>query len=159
MYINKNSIDVTLFSRRSFGDLLKFMAFFIPGGKHIMHAAKIPISKKEETEFFITVIETTLQHRQQSGTKRNDLIDMMMEAMKNPDSVREEDLTDQYEKDAKLDHKNKKELDDMTIVATAMVMLVAGYDTTAQTLSFIAYELTMQEDIQRRLQVRNLCKY
>ena len=30
-----------------------------------------------------------------------------------------------------------------TVVATALVMMVAGYDTTAQTMSYMAYELAM----------------
>ena len=121
-----------------------------------MQSAGIPISKAEETEFFYTVIETTLQQRQSSGMKRNDLIDMMLDAMKNPyQSAQDEEVTDQYEQDAKFEYKHKKELDTMTLVATALVMLVAGYDTTAQTLSYIAYELVQNEKIQRKLQVNN----
>ena len=42
-------------------------------------------------------------------------------------------------KDAKLKHKTSvksKEMEEITIVATALVLLVAGYDTTATTLSY-----------------------
>ena len=127
-----------------------------------MQAMGIPLSKKAETEFFCNLIETTLNHRQQSGTRRNDLIDLMLDAMKNPTEVsQEEDSTEQIHRDSKFEHKNKKELDTATLVATAMVMLVAGYDTTAQTLSYIAYELAMNEEVQRRLQVPwcTVCMY
>ena len=82
----------------------------------------------------------------------------MLDAMKNPTEVsQEEDSTEQIHRDSKFEHKNKKELDTATLVATAMVMLVAGYDTTAQTLSYIAYELAMNEEVQRRLQVLYAC--
>ena len=57
------------------------------------------------------------------------------------------------EEDSKLEHNaDKKDFDELTIVATAMVMLIAGYDTTAQTLSFCAYELVKNPAIQKRLQ-------
>ena len=40
----------------------------------------------------------------------------------------------------------------MEICATAMVILVAGFDTTSSALTFAAYELAVNPDIQRRLQ-------
>ena len=51
---------------------------------------------------------------------------------------------DQYEADMKLDHvkkpTDKEMLNEDTIVSTAMVLLVAGYDTTGRTLTlFLIY--------------------
>ena len=40
----------------------------------------------------------------------------------------------------------------MSFIGTAMVFLVAGYDTTGMTLSWICYELAKNPDLQRRLQ-------
>merc|ERR1711988_1150211 len=62
-------------------------------------------------------------------------------------------MGDQYEADMKLAHKtNVKNLDEMSFIGTAMVFLVAGYDTTGMTLSWICYELAKNPDLQRRLQ-------
>jgi cytochrome P450 family 6 len=59
----------------------------------------------------------------------------------------------QFEKDAKLSNvKATGKIDEVTIVATAMVMSVAGYDTTGLTISFASYELAKNPDIQERLQ-------
>ena len=44
-----------------------------------------------------------------------------------------------------------KEFDIITLCANAFVILVAGYDTTGQTLGFVAYLLAKHPDIQERL--------
>ena len=40
----------------------------------------------------------------------------------------------QYEADMKFEHRKKAPIPDDTIVATAMILLIAGYDTTGMTL-------------------------
>ena len=87
--------------------------------------------KPTETQFFIDVITKTLRDRQsKGGSTRNDLIDLMLKAMK--DEIKEvegEEDKDQFDLDSELkDHQKskKKELDECTIVATAMLMLIAG---------------------------------
>ena len=62
-----------------------------------------------------------------------------------------ENETDQFYKDAKLDHKVTKKLSEFEIVSTALVILIAGYDTTANTLSYVCYELAKNPEIQERL--------
>merc|ERR550517_1003199 len=51
----------------------------------------------------------------------------------------------------KLDHRKKGPIDDDAVIATAMILLIAGYDTTGMTLSFLSYYLADQPDIQSRL--------
>ncbi len=79
----------------------------------------------------------------------------MVDALK--DDLSDELLTnqhanDQFEKDSKLDHKaEKKELNEVVVVATAMVLMIAGYDTTATTMAYVGYELARHQDVQDRL--------
>ena len=47
--------------------------------------------------------------------------------------------------------KNKKEFDEAVIVATAIVILVAGYDTTGTTLAWACYEIAKNLEVQDRL--------
>ena len=76
--------------------------------------------------------------------RRNDLIDLLVEAMTSDLSKEVTDnlhASDQFEADSALDHKvrHRKEIDELILVATAMTILVAGYDTTAQTLTYAGY--------------------
>ena len=53
----------------------------------------------------------------------------------------------------KLNHsQNNEDLDEIMIVATAMIIMVAGYDTTATTLTFTIYEMAKNPKIQAKLQ-------
>ena len=67
----------------------------------------------------------------------------MIDAMENKLCGEDEQDDDgQFEKDAKLNHRNKKksrEFDITTLAATALVLLFAGYDTTGITLGRAPY--------------------
>ena len=43
-------------------------------------------------------------------------------------------------------------MDEISIVATAMIFLLAGYDTTSTTLGYAALELARNPDIQKKAQ-------
>ena len=54
--------------------------------------------------------------------------------------------------DAQLNHVPKKgEFDELTIVATAIIILIAGYDTTGTTMAFACYQLAKHPEIQEKL--------
>ena len=78
---------------------------------------------------------------------------MMIDAMKHINTDTTDDhKNDQFERDADLGKvKITKEVDELTIVSTAMVFLIAGYDTTGSTMAMAAYELAMNPEIQDRL--------
>ena len=137
-------------------DSLLLMTRLIPGVTWIHKKLGINLFKAKQTKFFVDVIRQTLRHRRESGERRNDMIDLMIDCMKNPDNAasKENIEEDQYEKDMKLSHvrKSKEMFDEDTVVATAMVMLVAGYDTTGMTLSFISYYLSNNLEVQEKLQ-------
>jgi cytochrome P450 len=42
-------------------------------------------------------------------------------------------------------------LDKLSVVATALVLLIAGYDTTDITLAFLAYEMSKNPEVQKKL--------
>ena len=124
----------------------------IPGVSNLMEFFKMNNIYPTETKFFRDVILQSIKHRRQTGERKNDLIDLMLDAIKEEHQDQEDGEEEQYEKDMKLNHKRKKEIDEFDIVATALVLLIAGYDTTGMALSYMAYELGNHLDIQSRLQ-------
>jgi len=128
---------------------------FIPGVPQVCEFFKINSFKPKATKFFRDIIQQTIRTRKDGKERKNDLVDLMLECMKDDTPTdADEEPTDQYEKDMKLtDHKkSKQKLDELTVVATALVLLVAGYDTTGMTLSYLAYEMSKNPEIQKKLQ-------
>ena len=63
-------------------DALKFLVLLLPGGKYVLRAFGLSVQPKKETEFFYEIVLRTMKQRQESGVRRNDLIDMMMDAVR-----------------------------------------------------------------------------
>ena len=109
----------------------------------------------EHSKFLMNVIEASFKQRRESKTKRNDLLDMMLEAVEGSlDSVDDDDIhaSDQFEKDAKiLGQIKKKNLSYDDVIATAILLLAAGYDTTGTALSYIMYDLAINQECQETL--------
>ena len=109
----------------------------------------------EHSQFLMHVVDSSFKQRIESKTKRNDLLDMMIEAVEGSLQSSEDDdihASDQFEKDAKIvGHINRKKLSYDDVVATAMLLLAAGYDTTGTVLSWIMYDLAMNKDCQETL--------
>ena len=139
-----------------FIDIIHLILRMVPGAHYVYEALKINSTAPEATRFFRDVITQSIRMRRESKERKNDLIDLMLDVMKD-DEHKEEDKVeeeDQYEKDMKLNTsgKRKKQIDETLVVATAMVLLVAGYDTTGMTLSYLAYQLSKNEEVQAKLQ-------
>ena len=124
----------------------------IPGVPNFFEFFKINTIYPTETKFFRDIILQSIKLRRQTGERKNDLIDLMLDAIKEEHETEEDGEEDQYERDMKLNHKRKKQIDEFDIVATALVLLIAGYDTTGINLSYMAYELANHPEIQSRLQ-------
>ena len=78
-------------------DALKIGLGMIPGVLNIFKALDISIMKKTETEFFYQAIMSTLNHRREHKSRRNDLIDLMVDAIKE-DMEHTHDEDEQFEK-------------------------------------------------------------
>ena len=123
------------------------MFYLIPGLKQLLDAVKFPVLKPEATRFFMDTITQTVRHRIETKTRRNDLIDLMIDAMRSEGGADDGD-----DEEVEVRHHSKKTFDELTIVSTAVLLLAAGYDTTGNTLSFLFYLLAANPEAQEALQ-------
>ena len=135
--IFKNGLDQIIISLR----LIPFIGW-------INKLLKLNLNKPKSTRFFIQIVTDIIAERRRTGLKKNDLIDLMLDCMNQEDNSN--DMGEATGKHTR--SKDNKSIDDNILIATAMIFLIAGYDTTSLTLSFLAYELAKHPDAQNRLQ-------
>jgi len=122
---------------------------FIPGVAKLTETLNINVFKPKETKFFHDIIMRTISEREKTKERKNDLVDLMVDCIKE-ENVENEELP---EEENLLNHKKKnKKLEKAEVVATALLFLIAGYDTTGMTLAYLCYSLSKNPEIQERLQ-------
>ena len=116
----------------------------------------------QSAEFFFNVSRHIIKERRQNNQRREDFLQLLMDCQ-STDKVNQEDNEKDNEIDAESHHiggneqfnYNKqlsgKTLTDDEVIAQAFVFFIAGYETTAATLSYISYELALNQDIQNKL--------
>lgn len=122
------------------------LAFLFPELRYFFDRMEVPLVSKECFNFFKTTTEAICAERRKIASKHKDLLQMMLNANKeNNDETTETNGQLSYE-----DHK-RKGLTDEEILINSMVFMTAGYDTTAITLSWLAFELALNPDVQDKL--------
>ena len=113
-----------------------------------------------KTKSFFPQIRSIISRRESENGKYNDYIQLMINARDRIQDDEELDIDDDKseeifrQSDDKQTIKNNKlkgEISEMDILATSFVFFVAGYETTAATLSNLLYSLAVNEDIQQKL--------
>ncbi|XP_011689077.1 PREDICTED: cytochrome P450 6k1-like [Wasmannia auropunctata] len=107
--------------------------FFLPG---IFRLAGWKVFGKESTVFLRNALWETLIQRTESGIKRNDLIDVLIELRK---TYGDQDIGGGFRFDG----------DDL--VAQAAIFFTAGFETSSTTMAFALYELAIHPEMQDRL--------
>jgi len=98
----------------------------------------------------------TIKHRENFDSRRNDIIDLIMDQLENRKTVENvPEFETEYDKDAVLDMSNMKEKDanfdkEKTLVANAFLLFTAALDTTSSTLTFIIHYFLKHPEIQER---------
>merc|ERR1711936_504608 len=94
----------------------------------------IPNFPKIPLEFLCGIIEKTYHERIKTGFRRNDIIDVCVEEMKK--SVHHEEFKDDMEP---------------ILIANALMLFFAGFDTQAIAIALMMHNMVRNEDIQDRL--------
>ena len=137
--------------------VLKVLASFTPALiKQFMSKCGFKIFGTWPNSFFQSVVESSISQRKKTKIKRNDLVDLMIDAIetkiKLPRGENELEYRNKTQTTATERSEGKtKHIDYDNIISTAGAFLMAGYGTTGSTMSYILYELGLNQDCQETL--------
>ncbi|XP_053685848.1 cytochrome P450 9e2-like [Sabethes cyaneus] len=121
----------------------------------IMDVLGIDIVDREQLDYFTNLILRTVRTRQSENILRRDMVQLLIEARNG--ILKHEKETDQPEgfatvQESKVGLAQKQiEMTEIDLVAQCIIFFVAGFDTVSTCLTFFAYELAMNPQIQQRL--------
>ncbi|OTF73872.1 hypothetical protein BLA29_002944, partial [Euroglyphus maynei] len=126
--------------------------------------SKIPPYHSKTTDFFMNMSSHIIQQRRQNkSASHEDMLELMIKAEHGKDKYFEKDdkfdshHVNQGEEEIQQEEKifqeiiGSKFLNEEEIIAQSMIFLLAGYETTASTLTFCMYELAKHPNIQDKL--------
>ena len=138
-----------------FWTTIKFVGYMI--SPKIMKKLKISLLDKETCDFFQTAILDTMKYRVEKGIIRHDMINLLIQARKGnlSHSPKEDDIISDgfatVEESTMGKSKVTRVWDDEDMAAQCFIFFLAGFDTVATTMSYAAYELAINQEIQDKL--------
>jgi len=111
--------------------ILGFVLKFIPGFSRFCEMFNINLIQPKATTNLTNIIRSSLNARKKTEVRRNDLVDMMLDILK--------------------EEQSNHVLTEDEIISNCLILLTAGYDTTGMTLSYLTYALSKNPDVQDRL--------
>ncbi|GIY32256.1 cytochrome P450 3A21 [Caerostris darwini] len=129
---------------------------------NLVKALRISIFKPSATNFFRDVTLQIIEERKKTGQKRNDFLQLLMDTAKELSEDEKSELNEKEVEDQSVygevstEHQvfksvSKKNLSLDELVAQCVIFFLAGYDTTASTLSFATYQLALNPEVQEKV--------
>uniref|UniRef100_A0A1Y1MBZ7 Cytochrome P450 n=1 Tax=Photinus pyralis TaxID=7054 RepID=A0A1Y1MBZ7_PHOPY len=139
-----------------FSSLLKIIGYgAIPAVMKFLGIAFLP---RHVSDFFRKIVLEAMQQRAKQDLQRPDVLNLLLEARKGRLKYEDVDETDtsfatvQESELGKVQKFKSSDISDDDLIAQAVIFFLAGFDTSSTALTFAAYELAINPDVQRRLQ-------
>ncbi|KAK7863022.1 hypothetical protein R5R35_010770 [Gryllus longicercus] len=112
----------------------------------VAEALGLRVLSERATNYFDTLVHSTIKERQQKGIFRPDMLQLLMQAREGQlkAEANEEHETEKFDSKFKLSNND--------ITAQAVIFFFAGFETVSTALCFTAYALSRHPDAQLRLQ-------
>lgn len=132
--------EFTIMAKRVFSPttIVKFITILdmiIPGIRRIIK------SSNDISDFFLNLVRKVIEERKNKPMLRKDFMDLMIE-LKEQGNISGKN---QYTGTAEI------QIDDNLIAAQALVFYAAGFETSSATMSFMLYELALNQNIQDKV--------
>lgn len=153
----ENSFQVIAQDFANFGkfkNVLKFAGYLL--APNVMKYLNISFFDARVNVFFQDAILNTIKVREEKGIIRHDMINLLIQAKKGRlthDST-DEKVTDGFatvEESQMGKESVKRKWDDDDLAAQCFIFFLAGFDTVATAMNFMAHELAVNPDVQQKL--------
>lgn len=157
---SKNEFYESAQELSNFGTAKKsFKILFFRTVPWLMQLLKIKVNEERETTFLRTLITESMKIREEKHIVRPDMINLLMEARKGHLAHSNQSNLDKDDSAgfATVEESNvgmrsvKREWSDNEILAQCFLFLLAGFETTSSVLSFTAYEIAVNPEVQNKL--------
>nr|XP_008197409.1 PREDICTED: cytochrome P450 9e2 [Tribolium castaneum] len=144
----------TMVSKPSPWRLFKSLLYgFFP---KIFEFFRIPALPPTISDFFLRIIKDAIIVREQQGIVRPDMIHLLLEARKGRlkhDKIESNEPGFATVQESTIGQNEKSlQITDELITAQALVFFIAGFTTSSSLMSFLAYELVVNPEIQKKMQ-------
>ncbi|KAK9885344.1 hypothetical protein WA026_010841 [Henosepilachna vigintioctopunctata] len=116
---------------------------------------RVPLFGEKLRSFFINLVKETIKIREEQNIKRPDMLGLLIEARKGKHNVQTTDEVKDASFAAVEEHLAMDEaaqnLTDMDIASQVFVFFLGGFETVSTAMCFMAYELAVNPDIQKKL--------
>ncbi|XP_064599537.1 cytochrome P450 3A11-like [Liolophura sinensis] len=132
-------------------------SFVCPFVLPIMKLLKISAMPTDSIDFFKKIVDQALEQRRSNPGKYNDFLQLMITAENQARSAETQSHDDDGLKGGEVQQSNWKDkrmgqgLSDSEILAQCITFFVAGFDTSAATIAYALYHLTMNPECQQKL--------
>ncbi|XP_050694168.1 cytochrome P450 6B7-like [Eriocheir sinensis] len=121
-----------------------FLQFLKP---HIAKRLHLNFIDRTPIHFFSKVVTDTMKYRQENNLRRSDFLQLLLDAQLQEQTNNNKSCPSPGPAPGKM---TNQVLTDLVITAQCVLFYIAGYDTTATTLSFLSYCLALHPDVQQR---------
>ena len=119
----------------------------------------VKVLPPDSMKYFSNILKITYEQRLKSTVKRNDIVDVIMEELKNSNAKKaERDAREtEFEKDAAFDTKGLGTLkeagydEESLVVANALMLFFVGFDTTSTGFAKVVHTLALYPDCQEKV--------
>ncbi|XP_048759592.2 cytochrome P450 3A9-like [Ostrea edulis] len=107
-----------------------------------------PLNNRRLMNFFKSAVHQAIEMRDEGDKNRNDLLQLMLNAHKDTDK---NEIEDEHSYEGDPQKWKKRGLTEDEVTGNAILFLLAGFDTTASTMTFMSYCLATNPEIQEKL--------
>lgn len=125
-------------------EALRVMAMFLC--PKLVEFFRIKNFEKEVPEFFMDIVQQTIEYREKNNVTRKDVMQLLIQ-LRNGAAVKADD-----DWEVKTEAEKDKLMTIQQIAAEAFMFFIAGFETSSATIAFTLYELSKNNELQRKLQ-------